>query len=321
MPIIDKHVNEFKKLKGLILGAGAIGERHANNLKTLGVQLEKLSFQDLGLSGLIDKVKSSNVDFIVEALGTNHRHTIIPHIIEKKIPFYIEKPAYFDVSYKNIFCEISYELQKKSVVGFMMRYNPLIQSLIKDILSLKPFSASLQIGHDVKKWRANWNFDKSYASNINGGGVLLDLCHEIDIANILFSVDEVLSVNSKKNKDFEVDFATSCLLRNSDRGHNDILTNINLNYLSPNLVRKGSVYGVKGEIYFDLVKGNKTLNKNNQSKVYLYDSSRNKMFMDLMIDFLLSLLDKQVKNKLFPSLINTNKSNILIASCYEKIKF
>jgi len=225
------------------------------------------------------------------------------------------------VSYQNYFSEISYELQTKSVVGFMMRYNPLIQSLIKDIVLLRPFSASLQIGHDVKKWRKSWSFDKSYASNINGGGVLLDLCHEIDIANILFSVDEVLSVNSKKNKDFEVDFATSCLLRNSNRGHNDILTNINLNYLSPNLVRQGSVYGINGEIYFNLVKGNKTLNKNNQSKVYLYENTRNKMFIDLMIDFLLSLLDQKVKNQLFPSLINTNKSNILIARCYEKMKY
>ena len=321
MLILEKHINKFKKLNGLILGTGAIGKRHANNLKTLGVQIEILSFKELGLNGLINKVKNCNVDFIVEALGTNYRQIILPYIIEKKIPFYIEKPAYFDKSYQNDFSKISYELQKKSVVGFMMRYNPLIQSLIRDVLLVGPFSASLQIGHDVKKWRDNWNFKKSYASNINGGGVLLDLCHEIDIANILFSVDEVLSVNAKKNKDYDVDFATSCLLRGSDRENNDILTNINLNYLSPNLVRQGSIYGTKGEIYFDLVKGNKKLNKNNQNKVYLYENTRNKMFMDLMIDFLLSLLNKKVTNKLFPSLINTNKSNVLIARCYEMLKY
>ena len=54
-----------------------------------------------------------------------------------------------------------------------MRYNPLIQSLIKDIVLLKSFLASLHIAHDVKKWRVSWGFDKSYASNINGGGVPL----------------------------------------------------------------------------------------------------------------------------------------------------
>ena len=179
----------------------------------------------------------------------------------------------------------------------------------------------MQVGHDVNKWRDNWNFDKSYASNKFGGGVLLDLCHEIDLANILFSVDEVLSVNSKKHKNFKVDFVTTCLLRNSNRDYKDILTNINLNYLSPNLIRQGSVYGINGEINFDFVKSRKTKNIHNKQQVYFFENDRNKMFLDLTIDFLMSLIDEKVQNPLFPSLVNTKKSNQLIASCYEIIKF
>ena len=46
----------------------------------------------------------------------------------------------------------------------------------------------------------DWNFSKSYSANSFGGGVLLDLCHEIDLSNVLFSVDEVVSVSAKKYK-------------------------------------------------------------------------------------------------------------------------
>lgn len=317
----QKYLNTFKKLKGLILGTGSIGTRHKKNLQILGTQLETASFRKLGLRGVIKKIQNSNVDFIIEALGTNQRHFIIPYILEKRIPFYIEKPAYFDLKFDKIFSNIPNEIQNKSVVGFMMRYNPLITSLKKDLKLLQPFSASLQIGHDVTKWRKDWNIYKSYASDTKGGGVLLDLCHEIDIAHVLFSVDEILSVNSKKHQEFDVDFATSCLLRGSNRDKDDILTNINLNYLSPQLIRNGSIYGIKGELHFDLAEGKKILHKNNGSKEFSFKNTRNNMFLELMIDFLLSILDKKVKNPLFPSLINTAKSNHIIANCFEKLKY
>ena len=317
----QKYFNTFKKLKGLILGTGSIGTRHKKNLQILGTELEIASFRKLGLKGVINKIKNSNVDFIIEALGTNYRHSVIPYILEKNIPFYIEKPAYFDVKFDKIFSDIPKEIQNKSVVGFMMRYNPLITSLKKDLKLLQPFSASLQIGHDVTKWRKNWNIHKSYASDVRGGGVLLDLCHEIDIAHVLFSVDEILSVNSKKCQEFDVDFVTSCLLRGSKRNKVDILTNINLNYLSPQLIRKGSIYGLKGELHFDLAQGKKMLNKNNGRKEYSFDNERNNMFLELMTDFLLSLIDKKVKNPLFPSIRNTLKSNHIIATCFENLKY
>ncbi|MDC3141581.1 hypothetical protein OBA40_09520, partial [Alphaproteobacteria bacterium] len=300
---------------------GSIGKRHNKNLADLCVETDFVSFRKTGIKGIVEKIKHTNADFIIDALGTNNRHFILPYIKDTKKPFYLEKPAYFSNEIGNILTDMPEDLQKKSVIGYMMRYNPIIRSLEDDIKSIKPFSASMHVGNDVNKWRQDWNFSKSYSANSFGGGVLLDLCHEIDLSNVLFSVDEVVSVSAKKYKKFKVDFVTNCVLRNSERNIKDILTNISLNYLSPNLIRKSYVYGLCGEIKLDLVNGSKINNYDNKQKVEVFSNSRNNMFLDLMIDFLLSLIDEKVKNPLFPSVKNTKTSNNLIASCYENIRF
>ena len=91
----------------------------------------------------------------------------------------------------------------------MMRYHP----IIKDIYNLNLnnfFRANFEIGFDVNQWRDNWKFSKSYASKSSGGGVLLDLCHEIDIAHLLCGPSKVKNVYSLSHPNYPgVDIAST----------------------------------------------------------------------------------------------------------------
>ena len=83
-----------------------------------------------------------------------------------------------------------------------MRYHPIVKLLLDKQLKDLIF-ASFEIGHDVNKWRENWKFEDRYASNPDGGGVLLDLCHEIDLAHLLCGTAELKYVKSIDHENFK----------------------------------------------------------------------------------------------------------------------
>ena len=121
---------------------------------------------------------------VVIATATKVRLPLITECAKAGAALYIEKPvAYRTDDIQKIF-DLPPATLERSVAGFMMRYHPMVQKLmvtpVKNI-----FRASFEIGHDVTQWRQNWTFADSYAADPEGGGVLLDLCHEIDLACLL----------------------------------------------------------------------------------------------------------------------------------------
>ena len=130
---------------------------------------------------------------------------------------------------------------------FMMRYNPIVQRLLSTPIS-NIFRATFEIGHDIKQWRQNWTFPDSYAANPDGGGVLLDLCHEIDLAFAVWNGPFVLS-NPIEHPDFaggycyDFDFTSpeGCNIR------------VAMDYLAPSLIRNGQIVGLGQEINYDML--------------------------------------------------------------------
>jgi len=109
-------------------------------------------------------------------------------------PIYIEKPLAFRVAELEHIYNAAAPIKSRSMVGFMMRYHPLVRSLASRSCD-RTYRFDFEIGHDVRQWRANWRFADSYAAEPEGGGVLLDLCHELDIAHLLFPAAQLQQVN------------------------------------------------------------------------------------------------------------------------------
>ena len=124
------------------------------------------------------------------------------------------------------------------MVGFMMRYHPALRALAEEPVAAYRFH--MEIGHDVRQWRANWRFGDSYAAREEGGGVLLDLCHELDMAHVLFPGAGVTAVESIGHADFPgVDFATQVTLAQEDGP----VGTVAMDYLSPKSLRRAQLRG------------------------------------------------------------------------------
>jgi predicted dehydrogenase len=268
-------------MKCIVIGSGSIGLRHSKNLNTLGVNVINLSWRRSGLDGVLSSIDSFQPDGIVIATATDIRLILVKVCAERDIPVYIEKPLSFHARDVDAIFEAAASISSRSMVGFMMRYHPIFQAII-DLKMDDVFRFNFEIGYDVNKWRQNWRFSQSYASNEYGGGVLLDLCHELDMAYTLLPGLHLDCVQALGHLDFPgVDMAALCHL-STPSGHGTVA----MDYLAPRSIRRLSLNNLTTCLDADFIKSTLTVDNGQSMHTQNFHFDRNQMFLLAMRDFL-----------------------------------
>lgn len=305
-------------MKYFVIGAGSIGRRHYANLHKLGADVILISWRGSNLNKIFLQLSPHKGNLaVIVATSTNIRMSLIDKCAKIGAALYIEKPiAFRSEDIKKIY-SLPSNVLKRSVAGFMLRYHPLVNDLLKYVPK-NMYRASFEIGHNVNKWRKNWKFSKSYSSNSQGGGVLLDLCHEIDLAFLLCGRANLKSVYSIGHNDYEnVDISTMLNFSNNS----SLVFSVSMDYLAPSLIRKGSLLGTDSYLDYDISKQYLKIKKITREKKIKYHFSRNKMYLDLMSDFMRLANGHKVLNQNIPSLDKIKMVCKVIAQAWEKRKF
>ena len=296
----------------LVIGAGSIGQRHARNLATLGRKVELIPYRAFDANAAAQR---RDVAGVIIATATPIRLSLITLCAAQNWPFYVEKPLGWTQSQIAEIYQAATPVTDRSMVGFMMRYHPALRALTQLDLS-DIYSFAFEIGHDVRQWRANWSFAQSYASDPAGGGVLLDLCHELDIAHCLFPTAKVTGATSLDHADFAgVDFATRISLSAP-------LGTVAMDYLSPVSLRRGQLRGTRQIIDLDLLAPAFTRDDGTGQHTTDFTFDRNDMFLDAMQDFIaLATGVEPSDNPLLPRFSDVRESCELIAQAWEARQF
>ena len=265
-----------------VVGSGSIGRRHFANLQAMGKSTELLSWRHLGAAGVDQKLTACNgMAAVVIATATDIRAELVSICAAHHAPMFIEKPLAFSRAEFDKIYRVDADLQKRSLVGFMLRYHPLTDFLTK-LPKNAFFRLQLDIGHDVRQWRDNWRFAESYAARAQGGGVLLDLCHEIDLIGLIRPDLMVRDVTSIGHAAFAgVDIATSLSLVSNDGATGTV----SMDYLSPVLQRGGSLTGIAQNVAFDYVQNSASVTTPDGVQEHRFTLERNGMFENIMRDF------------------------------------
>lgn len=300
-----------------VIGSGSIGTRHHQNLQSLNVRSELLSVRQNGVTRLTQLLQDSEIDGVVIATATPIRLELIRLCAANDIPMYIEKPLCVTAAQvKEIFELCDARLAARSMVGFMMRYHPLVKRLCTQSVD-DVYRFDLVIGHDVTQWRQNWSFAQSYAADPIGGGVLLDLCHELDLAKLLFPSASITSVSSIGHSDYpQVDFATQINLA----ADNGALGTVSMDYLSPVSTRQITLYGRESLTTVDMNTLQYRCDNGDSVVADKTDFERNDMFIDAMQDFLL-LIGGDNASEYCPRLDLMHDHCELIAHAWESRRF
>jgi predicted dehydrogenase len=268
------------QMRVLVIGAGSIGRRHSENLGLLGVQADLIAWRGYSADLLATRLVQGDVQGVVIATATQVRRELIAVCAAADVPFYVEKPLAYQSDELALIADAAAPVAQRSVVGFMMRYHPAFRYLAASDLS-DTYRFGFEIGHDVTQWRQNWRFSDSYAARPVGGGVLLDLCHELDMAACLFPGLALTGVDSLSHAAYPgVDMATQIQLT---AGH--ATGEVAMDYLAPVSTRRITLRGLDRLHDFDLISGRHAITGQGAA-VLEFPFQRNNMFLAAMRDFL-----------------------------------
>jgi CMP-N,N'-diacetyllegionaminic acid synthase len=256
----------------LISGYGSIGRRHANILSGLVKKkyITILTNQKVSNFRTIKTLKALNeVDpYYIVICNPTSDHINKVRFIEKNCRnkfVLVEKPLFSKPDKINI-------KNNKYYVGYSLRFNPIINFLKKKIKSKKIWSVNIFCGSYLPNWRSNIDYRKSASAKKHlGGGVLLDLSHELDYAQWLFGKMEIEYCKMRKlsNLNIETDDFLN-LIGNTKKVPSIQIT---LNYFTRNPTRQIFIDGKNISIQADLNKKNVICYNGNKRRIYNFNNS------------------------------------------------
>lgn len=183
-------------MKILIIGLGSIARKHILAIFKINPK-SKIFALRTSSNDKIDGVENIfNLDSINEELdfviisnpSLLHAKTILDSL-KLNCPIFIEKPVLSDLISAELIKNKINKLNLITYVAFNLRFHPAILFLKNYLYNEKLTINEVNVycGSYLPDWRGNVNFRKIYSANKNmGGGVHLDLIHEIDYSTWLF---------------------------------------------------------------------------------------------------------------------------------------
>lgn len=280
-----------------VIGFGSIGRRHAKNLKTLGyhdtILLREIGAgNDLGLREVnrLEALFDNGVDQVIVSNPTSMHMSTLKSIMVHGVNILAEKPLLALPEEVAEFRSVLSGYSGKGMVAYNMRFHPCIQEVEK-ILSRgylgRIYSARLFVGQYLPDWRPERDYRETYSARKElGGGVALDLIHEIDLAQYLFGKPaRDFHAVADHVSDLEIDTEDLVEIHFQTEGKSFI--SIHMDYLTRGYRRDIQVQCEKGNLYVDLGKATIELaDEQGKTRSWAFqDFKRNDMYLDLLRSF------------------------------------
>ena len=251
----------FKRV--LIIGNGSSGKKHFSALKKIKKQLKVQRVSSRKFRGdILDQVKVFNPNYIIVCSPSTYHYNhlkIIEEIFTGKLVL-IEKPL-FDKKRK-----VSKKLKNRYFINYNLRYHPVLQFIRKYIKNRKVYSVQSSCSTYLPNWR-KINYTKSVSAQKRlGGGVKLELSHEIDYLLWIFKKIKInYSLNRKVSK---LQINTDDILILNCITPKKTIINLTINFFSRIPNREIYIDGENFSIYANILNNSITLIEQKKNENY-----------------------------------------------------
>ena len=244
--------------KVLIIGSGSISSKHKFAIKSLSKKINIINISSRNFTEYYLRSRKIDCDYILICSPTiNHfKHFTIIEKNFKNKKVLIEKPLF------NKFYKIKNNLKNRYYVGYNLRFHPVLIYLKQFLIRKKIFSINVVSHSYLPNWRKiNYRHSVSAKKNL-GGGVLLELSHELDYLKWIFKNIKIINVFNKKISNLKID--VDDILNITGRINKKIFLNLNINFFSKLNYRFIKIDGNNFSLKADLI--NNTIDLFNAGK-------------------------------------------------------
>jgi predicted dehydrogenase len=251
-----------------IAGTGSIGRRHIRNIQKFVADCEFVLIREDGADDAYSRELRAQVfrsiqhaiptglDAVVVATPSALHLTTLASAVKAGLPVYVEKPVLTSsadaLALRKLISERGY--RAPTLAGCNLRFLPSLQrmrNLLKEGAVGKVVRALLEAGQWLPDWRPQQDYRNGYsARNELGGGVVLDLIHELDATRWFFGDFDNVKASLGRFSGLEIDVedcASIVLSRQSGP-----VVSVNLDYVSRQPIRRYAVVGTEGSLVWDL---------------------------------------------------------------------
>ena len=287
----------------LIAGAGSIGRRHLHNLRQLGVQdihLYRTHSQplkeapELPVFTDLKRALESKPQAVIVSNPTAFHMEIAIEAARAGCHLLIEKPLAHSWDGVEELLSTVREKCLVAMVGFDLRFDPglcRIKNLIEQEHIGSLIAIHAQVGQYLPDWRAGEDYRDGMSAKIAaGGGVILDLIHELDYTSWLFGpIAQVACFADRLSSlDIETEDTASILLK----FQSGAIGTVSLDYVQRFPSRTCRIIGELGTILWDYHAQKVSWYQHNHKSWEEFDYSgfeRNDRFLGEMRHFLACL--------------------------------
>ena len=250
-----------------IIGLGSIGQRHLRLAKELRPKLNIIAVRS-GMGKKVEEEKLLNavVHSLDEAIDYGIEVSIIAtpavyhikqaiELMERGVHVLIEKPLSHSLDNINELLKAQKKSKAVGLVGYCLRYN-LGALQFNNILKNKKIGQILHVQVDCGSYLPDWRKGQDYRESVSakaelGGGVLLELSHELDYIRWFFGEMKSVFANIQNSGTLDVDVEDSAdIIFEAEQGYS---VSVHLDFNTRNTRRKCTARCSNGDLTWDAI--------------------------------------------------------------------
>ena len=249
-----------------IIGLGSIGRRHLRLVKELRPELNIIAVRSSKGKKEEEKLLNAVVHSLEEAIVYGIEAAIIAtpaicHVTQAKqlmevgVHVLVEKPLSHSMENVNELMNINQKSGAVGLVGYCLRYDPAALKF-KEMLNDKKIGEILHVTIDCGSYLPHWRPRQDYRQSVSakaelGGGVLLELSHELDYIQWFFGNMKSVFANIQNSGTLDIDVEDSAdIIFEAEQGYS---VSVHLDFNTQTTRRKCIARCSNGDLIWDIV--------------------------------------------------------------------
>lgn len=252
-----------------VIGFGSAGARALEVLRELRSDAEFLVVsrhaapqEDAQVTSSVDDVLAFAPDALIVAGPSTTRTDVLTRLAGLDVPVFIEKPLAHTLGDALYVLDLLEPVAEQSQLGYNLRFS---ESLVafRDLVRGGRFGRVVRFTAETAQYLPDWRPEKDYRESVSGqaelgGGVLLELSHELDYLRWIFGEWHWVSAWTGRTSSLEIDVEDTALVTigiEGDTAAAQLMGQLSLDFVRRDKTRVVSAVCEGGTIRWDGVAG------------------------------------------------------------------